>query len=118
MKRIKNVFTHSVGFGFLGLSCGHYCKYFHYNKDTKERKCVLYNLRLNNIFLNKDGYVRGEFFCNHYQDLSNNPYESAHPSGLEEFNKIKPQLEDYVLYEACQKEYLCMISFDEIEKIR
>ena len=117
MKKIKNPFSYSVGHGFAGQSCSHHCRFFNYNKNTKIRACALHKLNLNNVFLTEDGYVRGEFFCCNYENLIDENNYGAHKVGLEEFKQIKNELEENILYEACQKEYLCMTPFEEIEKV-
>ena len=61
--------------------------------------------------ISKTGHVRGEYFCKQFDNI--HPF----PTAVEEFNIIKNDLEENILYEACQKEYLCMTSFDELEKI-
>ena len=106
MKKIKDSFSYSVGHGAIGISCSHKCKYFSYSKEKKKRKCIKYNLSLDLIMVKDDGFIKGEYICNGYED------NGAHEIGLIEFYKIKNELEDNILYEACGKEYLCMTSFD------
>jgi hypothetical protein len=117
MKKIKDPFSYSVGHGAIGISCDHLCKYFKYNILTKERFCLRHHVKLNNVFIGDDGFREGEFFCTDYENCINNISKGAHKLGLEEFNSIKDELEENILYEACGKEYLCMTPFDEIEKI-
>ena len=117
MRKVRDIFSYSVGHGAIGISCDHRCRFFSYNKKTKQRKCLIHNILLNDIFLTKQGYVKSEFFCNNYENFANKESLGAHETGLIEFNNIKNQLEENILYEACQKEYLCMTSFDELEKI-
>jgi hypothetical protein len=76
-----------------------------------ELKCTFHNISLN-LELGNNGGVAGEWFCKTFVNSG-----KAFPKALEEFNSIKDQLEENVLYEACQKEYLCMTPFDELEKI-
>jgi len=117
MNKIKNPFTYSVGHGFIGLSCGHRCKYFIFDKKSNERKCLLYKLLLNHIMLNEHGSIRSEFFCKKYENFKSENSSGAHEIGIIEFETIKNKLEDNILYEACHKEYLCITPFDEIEKL-
>ena len=62
--------------------------------------------------------MKGEFFCKNYCNYIDDFTKGAHLIGLEEFKKIQPQLEEGILYEACQKKYLCMIPFEKLKKIR
>jgi hypothetical protein len=114
MKKVKDIFSYSVGWGSAGVMCS-FCKYLKVKEDKVSGEiilcyCALHKLKLD-ILRNKDGYFSGEYFC---KDFSN---ENPFPQAVEEFNSIKDQLEENVLYEACQKEYLCMTPFDELEKI-
>lgn len=61
--------------------------------------------------IGKNGYVSGEWFCKQFNN------KNAHEIGIMEFETIKNDLEENILYEACQKEYLCMTHFDELKKI-
>ncbi len=108
MKKIKDIFSYSVGHGAIGISCSHKCKYFTYL--NKQRKCIKHNVLLD-IMLNDNGYVKGEWFCKNFEDSGD-----THSIGIIEFNQIKDKLEDNILYEACGKEYLCMIPFDKLRE--
>ena len=114
MKNIKDIFSYSARWDSVGLSCT-YCQ--HCNKKNVEGdwptnflKCNLHNISLN-IELREDGYLSGAWFCKAFTD------NGAFPKAVEELSLIKNQLEENILYEACQKEYLCMTPFDELEKI-
>jgi len=109
MKKIKDIFSYSVGHGAIGLSCSHKCKYYKY--FNRKRECTKHNLNLNSIMLKKNtNFVKGEYFCKDYKDIG------AHEIGLREFMQIKNKLEYNILYETCMKPYLCMTSFDKLKE--
>ncbi len=106
MTQIKDPFSYSVGHGFAGISC-QLCNHYAFVKKELYSKCT-YNNFILNILRDKNGYARGEWFCKNFE--SNNTFTYA----VEEFSTIKDELEDNVLYEACNKEYLRAIPFDEL----
>jgi hypothetical protein len=114
MKKIKDIFSYSVGWGSAGIMCS-FCKYLAVKEDRISGEitqcyCALHHVKLD-VLRNEDGHFSGEYFCKDFNS------KNLFPEAAEEFNSIKDQLEENVLYEACQKEYLCMIPFDELEKI-
>ncbi len=115
MKRIKDILLYKCRWDSLGVNCV-FCKY-HVSKGLPITYlcCKKYSLSLNiELCINKDGIaggICGEWFCKDFEDDGN-----ACPDGIKEFEKIKDQLEENVLYEACQEEYLCMIPFSKLPK--
>jgi hypothetical protein len=118
MKKVKDVFQYHEKWG-TGGGC-YCCKYsrIHYGIQTdwpvKGMNCVLYNINLSNMLI--DGYLGSDFFC---KNIIIDKFSDCFDLDIFQtsFQIIKDQLEENVLYEACQKEYLCMIPFDELEKI-
>jgi hypothetical protein len=111
MKKIKDIFSYSIGWGSSGVMCS-FCKYSlgEVNQETKKiksMKCTLHNIILN-IQINSDGYIEGEYFCKNFYNT--NPF----PKAVEEFKNIKNELEENILYEACEEEYLIGISFENL----
>jgi len=108
MKKIIDPFSYSVGHGALGLSCAD-CMYYEFNADPINRWCKLHKSSLN-VMVDENGYLSGEWFCKSYVD------NGAHEIGKNEFESIREELEEDILYQACQEKYLSMLSFDEIAK--
>ncbi len=112
MKRIKDCFCYHDKWG-IGGSCID-CIYASISSCDKEcwpisnLCCKLHDISLNGII--KDGYLYKETFCKNmkYTDVWSK-FEIC-------FLEIKDQLEENVLYEACQEEYLCMIPFSKLPK--
>lgn len=116
-KKIVDTFEYHDKWG-IGGDCV-YCKFC--NKQsvkedwpTDDLRCNLHKISLNIELRNygvRPSYLNGQYFCksmeivDSWEEFSNT------------FNTIKDDLEEDILYEACDKEYLCMTPFDELEKI-
>ena len=115
MKKIKDIFEYHEKWG-IGGGC-YCCEYsiIHYGDKmdwpSKGIDCVLHNLNLDDLLIN--GYLGSDFFC---KNITFN--ETANCFDLDifktAFDTIKNNLEEQILYEACQKKYLCMTSFDAV----
>jgi len=114
MKNVKDIFSRSIGWDVTGVMCS-FCRYSKGTRNFETKKvesvtCTLHHLNLK-MQVSKTGHVKGEYFCKQFDNV--HPF----PTAVEEFEQIKNELEENILYEACQKEYLCMTSFEEIEKV-
>jgi len=115
---MKDIFEYHEKWGIGGgCYCCEHCT-IHYGVKTDwpatGMDCNLHNISLNDALIN--GYLGKDFFC---KNIKINEYSDCLDWDIFKttFNNIKNQLEENILYEACQKEYLCMTSFDELEKI-
>jgi len=110
MKKVKDPFSYGARWDSAGINCVYcvYCKSV--GMPPIELSCTFHNVSLG-LELGKSGGINGEWFCKAFTD------NGAFPKAVEELSLIKNQLEENILYEACQKEYLCMTPFDELEKI-
>ena len=123
MKKIKDPFSYSARWDSAGIDCVccKYCNKKNIKEDwpTDDLRCNYHSISLN-IELHSKGFkksgIEGEWFCKDFQDRGIED-KGAFPRAVEEFNSIKDELEEKILYEACEQEYLCMIPFDELKRL-
>jgi hypothetical protein len=112
LKVIRDTFSYSYGHGAIGLTCNH-CAYYKYNGDLeigsfKRSYCSLHNFSLK-IMRNEKDRIFGEWFCKQFKN------KNAFEWGLKEFNQLKDQLEENILYQASGKENLKGIHFKDLD---
>lgn len=106
MKNIKDIFEYHDKWG-IGGDCG-LC--FYCNKRNTQEDWPADNLGCNYHKIDisielTNGYLNGQYFCKNMKIIY------SRPEFYSSFNQIKDELEEDVLYEACEKEYLKSIPF-------
>ncbi|HYG37201.1 MAG TPA: hypothetical protein VD908_01220 [Cytophagales bacterium] len=108
---MKDTFSYSARWDSIGLDCSH-CKNFlgpsEWPDKDKVSQCLLHNLSLK-IELGENGYKRGEWFCKDFDDLN------AFPMAVKEFELIRKELQDCVLYVGNRNGELFEIKFDRLK---
>lgn len=93
MAKIKDIFSYSLRWDSIGLSCAG-CNYFQgppqWPDVDKQSRCVLHNISLA-VQIGNNGYMTGEWFCSSFEGR-------ADERAYKEFLSLKPKLKKDFLY--------------------
>lgn len=96
---IKDTFAYSARWDSVGLDCS-FCMHFEGPSQWPDKqqisKCHFHNVSLV-IELRESGYKDCEWFCKRYEN-NTQADKRANPSALKELERIKPQLQENILY--------------------
>jgi hypothetical protein len=98
---VKDNFSYSARWETVGLDCCfciNFCGPATWPDVGRVSNCRLHKISLA-IEIGVHGYKQGEWFCKQYTDVG-----KAYPPALKEFETMKPQLKERILYRAAYGE--------------